>query len=80
MQLVSFVRLLRSKKKSPPRRRRQRKQRTRLPSLPLRLPLLKHRLHRPPPLLRPPLRLSFKHQRLKHQLLSLRLLPHQLLL
>jgi hypothetical protein len=50
------VRLLRSKKKSPPRRRRQRKQRTRLPSLPLRLPLLKHRL------------------------LSLRFLPHQLLL
>ena len=59
----------------------------------MRHPLLKRRLHL---LLKPPLRLSFKHQRLKrqllsprhllhlllqkHRLLSLRLLPHQLLL
>ena len=59
----------------------------------MRHPLLKRRLRL---LLKPPLRLSFKHQRLKrqllsprhllhlllqkHRLLSLRLLPHQLLL
>ena len=78
--LVSFVRSLRSKKKSPPRRRRPRRPPIRLLSLPLKRPLLKYRLRRLPPLLKPPQRLSYKHQRLKRQLLSLRLLPHQLLL